>query len=227
MKWLLWREYRLNRLILTVAAFLMLVPYLVVLITFCVTKVNLPSHVPPWAAAIGGAAYYSVILNQLTLALLGGNAFAGERRDGSAEFMAYQPVSRGQRVASKLLLVLITCGIIWSANALVMALVWPYLNHGLTDEAIWGCLFVLLTGLAFFGVAWLVSSFQSSATFAVAAGLIAPFLLVAVLQFVAWWLNWEVIDQRAVATGYAIGCGVLALISFPIGTAYYLRRIEP
>lgn len=227
MKWLLWREYRLNLLILGVAAFLLVVPYAIALIAVCVVRMNPPRYVAPWAMALGGAACYSVILNQLTFALLGGNAFAGERADGSAEFMAYLPVSRGRRVVSKLILVLITGLVIWGFNAAVVALSWSHLDHRETEHAVVACCFVAITGLAFYCVGWLASSIQPTPTFAVAAALIAPFLLVLTLQFFAWWLSWEGLGQRGVAVGYAIGCVLMALVSFPIGTGYYLGRIEP
>lgn len=227
MHWLLWREYRLNRLILGVAAFLLIVPYAVVAMTVSFVELNVPNHVSPWAPILGGAATYSVVLNQLTFALLGGNAFAGERRDGSAEFLAYLPVSRARRIASKLLLTLITAAAIWGLNALIVAPLIPYLDHRMTEQGLITCLFVAVTGVTFFCVSWLVSSFQSSATFAVAAGLVAPCLLLATLQFIAWLLAWEPLDQRAVAAVYFIGCGLMALVSFPVGTWYFLRRIEP
>lgn len=227
MKWLLWREFRLNLLILGVAAFLLIVPYVVALIALCFVEPGLPRHVAPWASALGGAACYSVILNQLTFALLGGNAFAGERNDGSAEFMAYQPVSRTRRVVSKLLLILITGLVIWGLNAVVLAPLFPYLDHRILDKSLLSGLFVAITGLVFFCVGWLVSALQSSTTFAVGAGMITPFVLAATLEFFAWWLGWDSFEQNEVAMAYAIGCVLIALASFPMGTWYYLRRIEP
>jgi hypothetical protein len=91
----------------------------------------------------------------------------------------------------------------------------------------WAYFFIALTALAFFCIGWLVSAIQSSPTFAVAAALIAPCLLIGVLQFFAWWLNWEPISQHGVAVGYAIGSALMALVCFPLGTWYFLRRVEP
>ena len=112
MKWLFWREYRLNRLILIIFTLLLFLPYVIALIAL-----SWPSeHVvrPPDASeAFGGAALYSLVLTQLVVALLGGNAMAGERADRSAHFMAYLPVSRARRVGCKLTLALSVVTLIW------------------------------------------------------------------------------------------------------------------
>ena len=86
MKWLLWREYRLNRWILITGAVLLLLPYLITLIVLC-----WPNAISTGANHIVDslivAAFYSLGISQLTVALLGGNAIAGERADRSAEFL--------------------------------------------------------------------------------------------------------------------------------------------
>jgi ABC-type transport system involved in multi-copper enzyme maturation permease subunit len=228
MKWLLWRECRLNMLILGVAAFLLVVPYIIAVTTVLVVGAeNLVTRISPWAAALAAAAGYSLVLNQLTFALLGGNAFAGERADGSAEFMAYQPVSRARRLACKLLLVLIVAVVIWGMNALVGVALFPHLGHRGVEHAIVFCGYVAVTGLTFFCVSWFVSAIQSTPTYAVAVGLIVPFLLVATLQFIAWVTRWDLLNQYGVAIGYVIGCLICACVSFLLGTQYFLRRIEP
>ena len=118
MKWLVWREYRLNQLGLAVGLALLIVPYMVALATLLWAKVP-PS--PDKAFAV--AALYAVVLIQLTPALLGGNAIAGERADCSAQFIAYLPVSRVRRLTSKLSLTLATMVVLWGVNLLVMLLV--------------------------------------------------------------------------------------------------------
>ncbi|HUT90305.1 MAG TPA: hypothetical protein VMY37_12465 [Thermoguttaceae bacterium] len=239
MKWLLWREYRLNRLIRIVGAVLLVLPYVFVLIGLVALSwaseppsIGVPSP-PPAIVAFGGAAFYSIFLSLLTLTFLGGNAFAGERADRSAEYLAYLPLSRLRRLAAKLALALGTAVSIWGFNILVLLvlyfvlLVTPSEVPSVRPDDVLGPagLFVV-TGLVMFSVAWLVSSLQSSPAFAVCSGLISPWLLVIGLQAAAWIYD-PLRFGLIVAVGYAVTCPVLAVVCFSIGTWYYLRRVEP
>ena len=103
MKWLLWREYRLNRLLLMTGATLLLLPYAIALFDLGWDAWWGSSQSPRAenaARRFEVAAFFSIVISQLTLALLGGNAIAGERADRSAEFLAYLPVSRWRRLAA-------------------------------------------------------------------------------------------------------------------------------
>lgn len=233
MKWLLWREYRLNRLILVTGAVLLLLPYLGAVIVLCWVPEPLVIGGPPICNAMvasGFASIYSIVLSQLTLALLGGNAFAGERADRSAEFMAYLPLSRRKRLVGKLSLSLSTAVLIWGVNLLVLLLLLCTAAPSLPPKtgAHWGEFgyYVAITGLLFFGVGWLVSSLQSSPTFAVCAGMITPFLVVNILAATAWVYDIASL-QPITEIGYAVTCPVLAVACFSIGTWYYLHRVEP
>ena len=62
---------------------------------------------------------YSLALSQLTVALLGGNAIAGEAADCSAEFIAYLPLSRPRLLAGKLSLAFSAAVSIWGPNLLI------------------------------------------------------------------------------------------------------------
>ena len=240
MKWLLWREYRLNRLIVIAGAVLMLVPYAFALIALVALSwaseppaIGAPSPSPA-VLVFGGAAFYSIALSVLTLTFLGGNAIAGERADRSAEYLAYLPLSRLRRLAAKLVLALGTAVSIWGFNVLVLLIL--YLGILLSgapeplsvrpDEVLVPAGLFALTGLAMFSVAWLVSSLQSSPTFAVCSGLIAPWLLVSGLVGAAFIYD-PLSFGLIVEVGYAVTCPVLAVVCFSIGTWYYLRRVEP
>jgi hypothetical protein len=244
MKWLLWREYHLNRLILVSGAVILLLPYLVVLGIGLWTVVydrltDGPSlwfrphrHLPP---LLLGAVGYSLALSQLTIALLAGNAMAGERADRSAEFMAYLPVSRPKRMAAKLILAGCAAAVIWSFSSIMASLIleelWTELgtrpwDRRASEAAVFFATYVAITGATFFGVAWLVSSFQSSPTFAACAGLITPVLVVAGLQAVAL-LCKPRLTGPIVGGGYAIICLSLACCGLAAGSLYYIRRVEP
>ena len=232
MKWLIWREYRLNRPILITGAVLLLLPYLVILIALCWP--NAPAmgarHV---ARAFAGAAIYNIVLSQLTVLVLGGNAIAGERADRSAEFIAYLPLPRTRRLSSKLILAFSAAALIWGINLLVLWILVsaaPQFRSGpnLPPDIPLMLSYVAITGLVFYGVSWLISSFQSSPTFAVGGGLITPILVLMGLHAAAWAMDLDAPSiARFAENGYAIICPMLALVGFSIGTWYYLTRIEP
>lgn len=236
MNWVLWREYRLNRLIRIVGAVLMLVPYVFVLIERAVLWCwpdFMPPSPPPAIGLFGGAAFWSIGLSLLTLTFLAGNAFAGERADRSAEYLAYLPLSRLRRLAAKLLLALGTAVSIWGFNVLVLLvlyfilLVTPFeLPSVRPDDVLVPAGLFVVTGLVMFSVAWLVSSLQSSPAFAVCSGLIVPWLLGIALQGAAFLYDPNEFG-RIVAIGYTIASLLLAVVCFSIGMWYYLRRVEP
>ena len=227
------REYRLNRLILIAGAGSLLLPYVAVLVALCWAKVRGGTHIGADQAAEGFivAAAYSLILSQLIVGVLGGNAIAGERADRSAEFVAYLPLSRPRRLAGKLSLAFCAAVSIWGPNLLILLTLlssFPNAQIDVAPDSFIVVSYIAITGLAFYGVAWLISSLQSSPTFAVVGGLITPLLIVWGLSAAAWAADMPGSTcNRFVTTGYATICLVLAILCFWIGTWYYLRRVEP
>lgn len=219
MNWLIWREYRLNRLILMVGLGLLVLPYVIVLSVIWWTEES-----PPVFEVIGCTAVYSVVFIQLTAALLGGYAIAGERNDRSAQFVAYLPVSRMRRLTAKLSVILTATVVLWGVDLLVFFGLAPEL--GLSDySSIQNILgHSAVAGLAFFGVAWLISSLQSSPSFAVAGGLITPLVLIAIRHIGEPPTPSQEQFQRI---AYFAICSIVAVVCFSIGTWYYLRRVEP
>jgi len=228
MKWLIWKEYRLNRLILIVGAVLLVAPHVVALV------LALRGVGPVREGGLSRlqmnlllSAVWSLVLSQVTLALLGGHAIACERADRSAEFLAYLPVARSRILAGKLVVALAAAAIIWVPNLLIVlwtstcgpravAVVahemWPFLGA------------VAITGLAFFGISWLLSSMLESPTFSICGGLVTPYLVLMAFVLLVWWFDWP---GGVLAWGYWVTCLVLALACFAAGTRYYLRRVEP
>jgi ABC-type transport system involved in multi-copper enzyme maturation permease subunit len=177
-----------------------------------------------------GASLYSLAISQLTIALIGGNAIAGERVDRSTEFLYSLPVTRKRLVASKLLLALLITAIIWLTTA---PFLW-YLPLQLPSYdrllGIYGT--AAITGLTFLCVAWFLSSFIASPAFAVCGELITPFLVMCSFQFVYWLLMTSgsvtpPIDGWVMELWYCGICLTLAPLCFAVGTWHYLRRVEP
>ncbi len=215
MNWLLWKEYRLQRLVLVVGLLLLVLPYSYPLLATVFEEPTLGA----WQAV----PVFSLICSILTLSLLGGNAIASERFDRSAEFQAYQPVSRRTIVLSKLAFPLTTMIVVWGANlgAFLLANRWTTTLH---LEPFLGLGLFALAGLCAFGVAWLVSSLQNSPTFAAAAGILAPSALASCISFLSWLTP---IEEIHAVIGFALSATLLGLLGLIGGVSYYLRRVEP
>jgi len=245
MKWIVWRQYRLNRTILMSGAALLIAPYVV---WFIVAWWDL-SDLPSGFQELAYATMCSLCLSQLTLALLAGNAFAGERADRSAEFLVYLPIARSRRLLGKLILAGLTAGVIWGLNLLVMSLDMLLFMYDQDVESSLGKKFLTILGdlmiifsyvgltiLAVFSVSWCLSAVQSSPALAVCGGLLAPLLIIMVLVTVE--LNppepaqspfFTPIPTESMwdeETWYRIVCLILGLVCFPIGTWRELKRVE-
>jgi ABC-type transport system involved in multi-copper enzyme maturation permease subunit len=233
MNWLIWKEYRLNRLIVIVGLLLLVVPHaLAAIIAWCDPAGPRAFDVRNWSEVFVGSALYSLVVSQLTLALLGGNAIACERIDRSAEFLAYLPVSKVRILAAKMVLPLTFFALIWISNLLILWMIWPAGEalRGKDDFAtpLW---IMAGVGMVFFSVGWLLSSILESPTFSICGGLITPFLVVVGLGCVAYLLirihAWDPVLDEFAAWYYPAICVTLAVASFVVGTIYYLRRVEP
>ena len=218
MFWLLWREYRLNRLILVTGGVLVLLP-MVVATVFKYDRTT--DFYPAWAA--------STLFGYLTVAMLAGNAIAGERADRSAEFVAYLPLARWHRLASKLILFLITFIAIWAvtfwgANQLTL----PAETAHIVDLRVF-----VINVLVTYSIGWLFTSFLSSPTYAsVVAGssLVVVLLALALVAHILGLPMHQIDNSDAHETliqWYAMIGLPLAIVCFSMGTWNYLRRADP
>ena len=216
MTWLLWREYRLNRWILVTGSVLFLSAYLIDFIF---------AGIGSWD--FFGAWLLSCIFAYVTVSLLAGHAFAGERTDRSAEFIAYLPLGRWRIVASKLLLFLITFAVIsgvvvWTASLITIPV-------GLEHYVDLRGFFVAM--LIIYGVGWMFSSFLSSPTYATLCGFCSLVLTSAIVMTVTSYLGFPVtMDKEAheIASRWMAITGVpLAVACFCIGSWNYVCRREP
>lgn len=237
---LLKKDWRVNRPAVIGAAVLTACPYAYVLLD----RALFPPH-PELAAhqlmdALEAASMAGLGLTLVMAAVFGGMAFAPERRDGPAEFLAMLPVSRSRIAVSKLLVVL-PCTAVPAAihtTVAVLLLRWEsevrqmpldYLMKSLAEAAVMGAyVFVLL-----FGLAWMLSlNLKSPAIAATIA-----FSLGAILVFVtSTWaheavergelLGWRVSSEfttDAIA-GLSLAVGAVAFLG---STVHYLRRVDP
>ncbi len=226
MKWLLWKDYRVNRLVFIAALVLLVAPHALAAILVWRGAVQGNDR----AAAFVISSCYSLGLLQLAFALLGGNSIAGERADRSAEFLGYLPVSRGRILVSKLLVVLAAVPLVWLPNLVVLAIagsiVPPHLPR---DPDVWSGLgTIAVTGLTFFCVAWLLSCMLRSPTFSVLAGMVAPLLVATGICWVIYLLGCPDEGAGPLFLRWYWGlCLVISVASFSTGTLHYLCRVEP
>jgi ABC-type transport system involved in multi-copper enzyme maturation permease subunit len=228
---LLWKDLRVNLFVLVFGAFMLLGPYLAV----AVREIYLRTHGEEgmlWHAdAWGAVAILSVGLSLLTLAFLGGVAFAAERQDRSAEFLAYLPCSRAAILTSKLLVALLVIGVIWGGNLLVAYGLAPafcdtYRDPNFPPSAapVYHMPKAACVALLAFGAAWFASSFLDSAAIAAGIGIFAPPLLFGALATTWWYLRIETVP---IGWWYCGVCAVLGGLGFVSGCVIYLRRVLP
>jgi ABC-type transport system involved in multi-copper enzyme maturation permease subunit len=229
MSWLFWKEYRNNRLIVFTTLFLLVAPHLVAVYAVC--RAETLGSEPRWQEAFVMSSQFSLMLAQVGIAMIGGNAIAGERVDRSAEFLFALPVTRTSLVASKLLLASIVVATIWLTTAPV--LLWltgpwkPGMGAGAGYEGlIHGCTYIAITGMTFFCVAWFLSSLVGSPTFAVAGGFAIPLLFGGGVWLIYGLFDWMLVDD-VLASWYWTFCLTISPPCFAIGTWLYLRRVEP
>lgn len=231
MKALLWKDYRTNRPLLVIGVVLLLTPY-AVLIGWIWYSIGLTAATPTqWAESLLTAAQASLAFSQLTLLLLAGTIIAGERRDRSAEFLAYLPPSRPAILTSKALLSAATVVVIWGLTLVITGLVVPGLDAEVLSGTRRDRLLEFLTimaasGMALFGTAWLGSSMLESPTYSTAIGLLAVMLLALGLNVCHTLTGWPVRGESFVQALHLlyIGCGIAGFLA---GWTYYVRRVEP
>ena len=226
-KALLWKDYRVNLWLLTFAIALLIGPPL------CAAALNLHGQITigsaprPWSDMLVLTAPFSLAAQLLPIVMLGANAFAAERADRSAEFLAYLPPSRWANVASKAIFAIGVFVFVWGVGLMTIYVVAPQVGVVSADlgEFRDGLLPTLAaTSVMLFGVAWLGSTFLSSHTFATGLGIAGPLALLGILR------SWQYFFEPA---GFELGywyrtlCWMLGPIAFVAGVAYYVRRVEP
>lgn len=222
LKMLIWKDFRQQARFLVASGFLLLVPYLITAIVFAVVQSGEQPHVR-WIDFLRGASLASLMISIVLFGFFPANAIAGERADRSAEFFAYLPIRRADAVLSKaaVALALSTAVLGTCVGLAYLSMAVGRNEPGPSGKE--GYLF-FATLVAMFGIAWFVSSFASSATYAAAAGISVPICFAVTFGLLLENLG---IPGSRVGNIYAVSCFVLGLGSFAGGTLYYLRRVEP
>ncbi|HSW47042.1 MAG TPA: ABC transporter permease subunit, partial [Phycisphaerae bacterium] len=119
MRTLIWKEFWQNSRVLLAVAIVAIAPYLV-LPSIAISEMIADAiksddrHVAPqWSDIIQSAALCSMVLSTVLAAFVGGNVFAGERADRSAEFAAGLPIPRRGVLAAKAIVSMGFCLGLW------------------------------------------------------------------------------------------------------------------
>ena len=177
---LLWKDLRLTVPVLLAAAIFTIAPYLCV---FALTYTMAPGSFP-WAEAVMAGAHFSQWLMLLTGALLGANAFASEREDGSADFLMSLPAKSRDVLFSKAIVTLMTFECLWIANAAVVHAMTPFATVGFRDKLIGaaGMPTIASLSLAVLGLSWCWSALMARPVIAAMFGLLSCGLFLAVFR---------------------------------------------
>lgn len=227
---LVWKDLRLNRLPLLIGAALLLMPYIIV--GTAVTHMPLweeATRASAWAVLLATGCHFSVMCSQASLALLSGHVIAAERGDRSAEFLAYLPPSRSQVLLSKASVLLGAAAIVWSLNLGALFIADSLAGDTDPTRMLTGGLTPLsrlaAIGMLAAGAGWCASSMLENSGPAVAFALVAPIVAFGFFQLTQYLANWP--DELLFSTVYFAACWPIGVGLFGVGTAYFLRRVEP
>lgn len=183
----------------------------------------------PYALALGRiemATGMGVFLAIIMAPVFGACAFAIERRDRSADFLAMLPIRRRTIISSKFwlafLLLILASAIEWLMGIGLSPSYWIWGPARIYVSPLdiylsWALQFSI--GLGMFGLAWLISAISESPVLA------AVIPIGAAVLAMAWIILWSVSvnDVNAIIKASCV-IGVAGLV---LGNFYYLKRVSP
>jgi len=229
MRSLLWKDYRINRLLLIFGLVVCFGPWILASVWGDFLSVRMNDEAPWRAPGFWiSTCIFSLGLSVFTLAMLGGNAIAAERADRSAEFLAYLPVARWSVIVSKSLIAIAAGAAIWGVNLFILFFVAPRFEFSyIPDEdtiarvrmmfAVCAAVSVLVFGSGWFWSSVLAShGLATGMSFVVLAAVIGVLLA---LEFVCGW-------ERFLETWFVSVCAVTGIGGYFAGCACYLHGLE-
>lgn len=170
-----------------------------------------------------------LILTYLFAAIIAGSAFALERTDRSAEFLACLPPTRWQNLASKVVVLSAAIGGMILLHNVAAWCGWQLIPYArsLNIEINFIANLVMTTGiLCVTGFAFAASSLMKSNGGPALLGLFSPLLSLAVVIGLGKLLDIPS-EGNAFALRYATTCFTLACVTSLCGCFWYLNRSEP
>jgi hypothetical protein len=231
-KALLWKDYRVNLLVLAFGVAVLVGPPLAAAGLNLYGRLTIGSVPRPWLEILVVTAPFGLAAQLLTIAMLGGNAIASERADRSAEFLAYLPPSRWMIITSKAVLAVGAGLLIWAINLAIIYGIPAHLGEvmaglvtadliGFRDDVV---PVFATSSLLIFGAAWLGSSLLPTHTLATGFGIATPIALLCLLWAVEFFFELRGFD---LGWWYRTLCIPLGITAFVAGVVCYVRRVEP
>jgi ABC-type transport system involved in multi-copper enzyme maturation permease subunit len=218
------KDFRLNRIPIFGGAVLIFMPYLVGFALF-LTHGRSPLGQSGIRSAFMPCPWMALVLTIAIAGVFGGAAFAYERRERWADFLAILPVTRARSLLSKLAVSLLFLLTISAINLLVFYwLLGP--NPG--NEFLGALMLIAWAGSVAmcFGVAWLISAFQSSPALAACVSIGATLACAIVVSQNSFQSSLMFEDEKTFVIQAGVA-GLIGCLSFLFGSIYYLRRIKP
>ena len=212
---LLWKDFRINRMILFVGAVLWLVPYIYFL---KMKAISSSSSSPNYFQALVDGSLGSMLAFILAIALFGGNALSSERVSRSAAFLAYLPPSRAVVLISKAISAIIPCVLIFGVNLLVFVILHTTGLWHVRLDTVKTITSIPAAAVSVFGVAWAVGFLLKSPAIAASCGIVAPIAIIAAVKYYrgGWWAGFPF-------QAYCITTLTVGVLGFVVGAFCYLR----
>lgn len=225
---LIWKDCRVNLLVLIVAAVMVFGPLLMGVAVNLYHQFDPDSQPFLWRDILVRTSLISSACSLLSIVLLGGNAIAGERADRSAEFLAYLPPSRGMILVSKVIVAVGVATGVWLFNLAVIYVLAPmtgpvpaeWVEH-LREDCNRVLPVMFQTSVFLFGAAWLGSAIANSPAVATGLGFIPPAVTMGLLMYFMG------PEHEALAATYRVLALSMGVTFFLTGGVVYLRRVAP
>ena len=171
-----------------------------------------------------GAANTMLFLSSILAACFGDTAFAAERRERSADFLAMLPTSRARIVLSKSIIGWVCVFALWLLNVCVI-IATDVLSDAFRFDSGWAG--IVVNGgcqIMCFGLAWLLSTFLESPAISASVSIGATTAFVFGFELFASSHDFTRAQAWPIVFWFTTCVGAISYIT---GTIYYLRRIEP
>jgi ABC-type transport system involved in multi-copper enzyme maturation permease subunit len=219
------KDWRLNRVPLIGLTLLTVIGYSIVTAIYLWSRYDSAKRGAILAASFAdilqAGAAFGMSCTILVAAAFGAVAFAQERREGWADFLAVVPATRMNIIASKLIAAL-ACILPFCCLNLCASAICDHYSPAIHPQGVEDTLLTTLTAVTVFGFAWLLSTFMKSDALAACSALIIVALSSALATLACYH-----IDVAATEVVLVSGAAVCAAATIIGGSAYYCRRVAP
>jgi ABC-type transport system involved in multi-copper enzyme maturation permease subunit len=224
---LLIKDLRVHRMALLAAAALWTIGPAITWLTWLLRGPSMAKYGGDYISTMGFAALFLTIA---LAALLGGDSFAAERRDKTADFLAMLPVTRRKIILSKLILGAAIILILWAMalGTLVLSTIVTPMEFrqlgGDTQSPWYPILCCMALTIMAYGTSWLLSIFLKEP---LGATILAVMGMVAIMTLVGVYVSRNRMTDEDSFWMFSYLPLVVGIFSWIAGSCHYARRVEP